>query len=48
LRRELIRDDLELIDGQIALPHKPGLGIELNEEALQRFHADRVVAELGQ
>lgn len=45
LRRELVIDDLELIDGQIALPHKPGLGIELNQDALERFRADRI-AEL--
>jgi L-alanine-DL-glutamate epimerase-like enolase superfamily enzyme len=35
-----------MIDGLISLPQKPGLGIELNEEALHRFRADRVVAEL--
>jgi L-alanine-DL-glutamate epimerase-like enolase superfamily enzyme len=46
LRRELVIDELELVDGQIALPHKPGLGIELNQETLERFRADRVVAEL--
>jgi len=46
LRRELVKEDLEMIDGLISLPHKPGLGIELNEEALHRFRADRVVAEL--
>jgi L-alanine-DL-glutamate epimerase-like enolase superfamily enzyme len=48
LRRELVMHDLELVDGQIALPNKPGLGIELNEDALERFRADRVVAELAQ
>jgi L-alanine-DL-glutamate epimerase-like enolase superfamily enzyme len=37
LRRELVLEDLELIDGQIPLPSKPGLGIELNPEALERF-----------
>jgi L-alanine-DL-glutamate epimerase-like enolase superfamily enzyme len=47
LRRELVMHDLELVDGQIALPNKPGLGIELNEDALERFRADRVVAELA-
>jgi len=46
LRRELVRDELELVDGQIALPQKPGLGIELNEDALERFRADRTVAEV--
>jgi L-alanine-DL-glutamate epimerase-like enolase superfamily enzyme len=47
LRRDLVIEDLELVDGRIALPTKPGLGIELNEDALERFRADRVVAELA-
>jgi L-rhamnonate dehydratase len=47
LRRELVVDGLELVDGQIVLPHKPGLGIELNQDALERFRADRVLAELA-
>jgi L-alanine-DL-glutamate epimerase-like enolase superfamily enzyme len=46
LRRELVIEELQLVDGQLALPHKPGLGIDLNEEALERFRADRVVAEI--
>jgi len=37
LRRELVSDDLRLVDGQLALPQKPGLGIELNREALHRY-----------
>ena len=37
LRRELVLDELELVDGTLALPQKPGLGIELNREALERF-----------
>jgi L-alanine-DL-glutamate epimerase-like enolase superfamily enzyme len=37
LRRELVFDELELADGLLALPQKPGLGIELNREALRRF-----------
>jgi L-alanine-DL-glutamate epimerase-like enolase superfamily enzyme len=37
LRRELVDDELELVDGLLALPQKPGLGIELNHEALERF-----------
>ena len=47
LRRELVKQDLEMIDGLISLPLKPGLGIELDEDALQRFRADRVVAQLA-
>jgi L-alanine-DL-glutamate epimerase-like enolase superfamily enzyme len=37
LRRELVVDELELVDGRLALPRKPGLGIELNRDALERF-----------
>jgi L-alanine-DL-glutamate epimerase-like enolase superfamily enzyme len=38
LRRELTRDELELTgDGTLALPRRPGLGVELDREALERF-----------
>jgi len=37
LRRELVIDELEMIDGQIAIPQRPGLGIELNLDALEKY-----------
>ena len=37
LRRELVKEKLVLVDGQIPLPTKPGLGVELNEGVLERF-----------
>lgn len=37
LRRELLVDDLAVVDGIITLPRKPGLGIELNRDALARY-----------
>ena len=37
LRRELVRDELQMIDGVIPLPQGPGLGIELNQDALKKF-----------
>jgi len=37
LRRELVLDELELVDGLLGLPQKPGLGVELNRAALERF-----------
>ena len=37
LRRELVDDTIELANGTIALPELPGLGVELNEEALSRY-----------
>ena len=40
LRDELVADELQMVDGEIPLPQKPGLGIELNREALQRYLVD--------
>ena len=40
LRRELTIDELEMRDGQIALPSKPGLGVELDREAMARYEVD--------
>jgi len=37
LRRELLATDLSLVNGTIPLPQKPGLGIELNREALKKY-----------
>jgi L-alanine-DL-glutamate epimerase-like enolase superfamily enzyme len=37
LRRDLLREDLDVVDGQLVLPDAPGLGIELDEAALHRF-----------
>ena len=39
LRRDLVTDELELVDGKLALPQRPGLGVELNAGALERFEA---------
>lgn len=40
LRRDLVKDGLTMIDGKIPLPKRPGLGIELNEEALVKYRVD--------
>jgi L-alanine-DL-glutamate epimerase-like enolase superfamily enzyme len=37
LRRELVLDELKMIDGQIPLPQRPGLGITLNMDALEKY-----------
>ena len=37
LRKDLIIDEHEVIDGKIALPTKPGLGIDINENKLNEF-----------
>jgi L-rhamnonate dehydratase len=44
LRRELVSPEPEVIDGTMALPEAPGLGIELNEELVQRLRTDRASA----
>ena len=37
LRRELVSEELTLVEGTIPLPVRPGLGIELNPDALRRY-----------
>jgi L-alanine-DL-glutamate epimerase-like enolase superfamily enzyme len=43
LRRELLKNDFTLEAGNLRLPDRPGLGIELNREALEKFRATDVV-----
>jgi L-alanine-DL-glutamate epimerase-like enolase superfamily enzyme len=40
-----VSTELEMVDGEIPLPRRPGLGIELNREALERFK--READEIG-
>jgi L-alanine-DL-glutamate epimerase-like enolase superfamily enzyme len=37
LRRELVSSELKMVDGVIPLPALPGLGVELNRDALKHF-----------
>lgn len=37
LRRELVSNDLQLVDGNISLPQEPGLGIKINERAIEKY-----------
>ena len=37
LRRELVIDEIQLENGRLALGTKPGLGIELNRDALENI-----------
>jgi L-alanine-DL-glutamate epimerase-like enolase superfamily enzyme len=37
LRRELVEGDYPLVNGRVPLPDRPGLGIQVNEEALARY-----------
>ncbi len=40
LRRELLVQDFRVVDGRLELPTRPGLGIELNRDALQKYRVD--------
>jgi L-alanine-DL-glutamate epimerase-like enolase superfamily enzyme len=37
LRQELVDDEIQIVDGAITTPSKPGLGIELNHDAMAEF-----------
>jgi L-alanine-DL-glutamate epimerase-like enolase superfamily enzyme len=37
LRRELVQEELQIADGKLDLPRRPGLGVELNPAAIRRF-----------
>ena len=41
LRKELVKEEFRFVEGQIPLPQSPGLGIELDKGAIERFRADR-------
>jgi len=41
LRRDLIRSDVQVANGVARIPQTPGLGVEVNEEVLQRYRVDR-------
>jgi len=43
LRGELADDGLEMKDGVLALPDKPGLGVELNRDALEKYRTGPLV-----
>jgi L-alanine-DL-glutamate epimerase-like enolase superfamily enzyme len=37
LRKELVADELVYADGELPMPMRPGLGIDLNRDALAEF-----------
>jgi galactonate dehydratase len=36
-RRDLVDEPMKLVDGYLELPTKPGLGIDLNVEAFEKY-----------
>jgi L-alanine-DL-glutamate epimerase-like enolase superfamily enzyme len=41
IRKELVKNDIRVVDGYAAVPAGPGLGIEINDEAIERLRIDR-------
>ena len=39
LRRDLADDNMKLVDGKVTIPNGPGLGIEINRDALEHYAA---------
>ena len=37
LRKELVVDEVTMVDGKVTIPQRSGLGIELNRDALEMF-----------
>jgi L-alanine-DL-glutamate epimerase-like enolase superfamily enzyme len=48
LRKDLTRDELQMVDGTIPLPTRPGLGIELDRDALAAYAAEAQRVEQGE
>ena len=41
IRKEMLERDFEVVDGYVAVPEGPGLGITLNDEAIERYRCDQ-------
>jgi len=40
IRRDLLTRDFAIVDGLVAVPQEPGLGVELDRDAMRRFSTD--------
>ncbi len=40
LRRELVSNELQMVNGEIPIPRRPGLGIDINRDALEAFRRE--------
>lgn len=47
LRDELVAEELKMVNGKIALPKRPGLGITLDLKAIEKYGSDRQVTNAG-
>lgn len=41
IRREIVRDDIPAVNGYAAVPTKPGLGIEVDDKAIEKYRCDQ-------
>ncbi len=41
LRKELVRTDVQVVGGVARIPQTPGLGVEVNDEIVERYRTDR-------
>jgi L-rhamnonate dehydratase len=41
IRREMLTEDIIVKDGYADISHKPGLGIEINEDAIEKYRMDK-------
>ena len=46
LRDEILRTPLEVADGRVTVPDGPGLGVELDQDALEKYVVDRKDCDL--
>jgi L-alanine-DL-glutamate epimerase-like enolase superfamily enzyme len=37
LSRAMVKQPLKMVDGYVAVPAGPGLGVEVNEETLEKY-----------
>ena len=37
LSRDMVREPLRMVDGYLEVPTSPGLGVEVNEETIERY-----------
>jgi len=40
IRKELLAEDFHMAGGYVSVPEKPGLGIEINDEAIEKYRVD--------
>jgi hypothetical protein len=45
LRQKLTLNDPEFVDGALALPDGPGLGVDVNWETVEQYQYEKVIAE---